>query len=122
MTEWLTTGQMIDRLKVGEVAQAYKNNELRFEIKRTSYYYQPFKNITTNDNLILNDDLITNFKWRILPKYVSFEEALKALREGKTIKYNFSKTDDNQNLYVNKNRMKEISSVWILSDLWTIEE
>lgn len=86
--EWLTTGQMIDRLKIGQVA---KNNNTSFLVKRTqSGYRYVNKNYEVDRTqglegyLILNG-IVEDYKWRILPNYVSFDESMKAFTEGKTV-------------------------------------
>ncbi|PAV30293.1 hypothetical protein CIL05_07435 [Virgibacillus profundi] len=77
MGDWLTTGQMIDKLKVGERADSVK--------KFTGY------NVTkTNRGIVFGDgeplfmnSVALDIKWKITPVYVTFEEAMKALKEGK---------------------------------------
>jgi hypothetical protein len=124
MSEWLTTGEMIDRLEEGEVAEdskqlmtaSWDGGKLKFKIIDGSEY----------DYITLND---RNLKWRILPRYVNFEEAMKALMNGKTVW-----------LWVNDNKVgyyidKESGKLWAIvgdctaqvekiyfSDKWTIEE
>jgi hypothetical protein len=130
MSEWLTTGEMIDRLKVGEIAEAYdENGEKLFRVQRTSEYHRPFKNLDNwNNELILNEPSL-KYKWRIVPRYVSFEEAMKALMNGKTVW-----------LWVNDNKAgyyidKESGKLWAIvgdctapvekiyfGDKWTIDE
>lgn len=79
MKEWLTTGQMIDRLKVGEVAVCSLDvNDLA--VKKT-HDGRIVHTESSKGHLVLSFD--TNNKWRILPKYVSFKEAMKAVEEGK---------------------------------------
>ncbi|MGM7720697.1 hypothetical protein [Metabacillus sp. Hm71] len=107
MTKWLTTGQMIDRLKVGVIAETE-------EQKSNSFISGKF----TNHATVRDDGLISfcskdgncmgyglfslteqhrNLMWRILPKYVTFEEAMKALKEGKVITWQ-KWNDENQEL------------------------
>jgi hypothetical protein len=75
-----TTGQMIDQLKVGEVAEAVG---IRIKVAKNSMGgIGPVKN--PGDNTVLNG-VVVGAKWRILPKYVSFEEAMSALKDGKTV-------------------------------------
>jgi hypothetical protein len=80
MTEWLTTGQMIDRLKVGEVAES-ENGLFQLAKSDMGGIGESEK---PGDNIVLNG-VYMNQKWHILPKYVSFEEAMKALKEGQTV-------------------------------------
>lgn len=96
MVKWLTTGQMIDELKIGEVA------EIKVKYQIPEQYGHSYKHVTKNGSEdikwcledkseISNTPLIlyghtVNWKWRILPKYVSFTDAIKAFKdEGKTI-------------------------------------
>jgi hypothetical protein len=88
MSEWLTTGEMIDKLKPGEVAES----------KPTEWCGTPvdsFRVIKTQNGAICFDDsddymplneFNMRLQWRILPRYVvSFEEAKEAFKQGKTI-------------------------------------
>jgi hypothetical protein len=92
MSEWLTTGEMIDRLKVGEEAETHPDDVYvrvkRFEngIYRMYVVGGESTGIVEGDEgpLRLNDMYI-KLRWRILPRYVSFEEAMKALMNGKTV-------------------------------------
>lgn len=78
MSEWLTTGQMIDRLKVGEIAED-KNGDKIFIEKDGSLRTLP------NHQIVTMSDYTMLSKWRILPKYVTFSEAMKAIEEGKNV-------------------------------------
>ena len=87
MSEWLTTGEMIDKLKPGEVAES----------KPTEWCGTPvgsFRVIKTQNGAICFDDsddymplneFNMRLQWRILPRYVTFDRAMKALAEGKTV-------------------------------------
>lgn len=92
--EWLTTGQMIDRLKVGDVAELKFDENVPYSKESAIEHY-----VTNQDGIrwcvdaegkdvngrFVLADCALNYKWRILPNYVSFEEAMKALKEGKTV-------------------------------------
>jgi hypothetical protein len=130
MSEWLTTGEMIDRLKVGEVAEdslqfmtaSWDGGKLKFKtIKGNEYDY-----ITINDR---------NSKWRILPKYVTFSEAMKAIEEGKNVvcyfrdeKIKIESSNGRVSSITYKNGVCEsgggasIPFAWINAGKWTIEE
>lgn len=87
--EWLTTGQMIDRLKVGEVAEAQYETDchrvgFNYKIKRTP---NGLKNITNHDSVVSFDETFFNAKWRIIPQFVSFEEAMDALKKGMIVNF-----------------------------------
>jgi hypothetical protein len=88
MSEWLTTGEMIDRLKVGEVAIPDQKEYLA--VKRTKDGFIWVDRNTYEQSKIHRDYFKINcytveLKWRILPRYVSFDEAMKALMNGKTV-------------------------------------
>lgn len=91
MTEWLTTGQMIDRLRVGEVAIGYihdyetyvkklKTGNIAHVEENGEVIKGPMRYLTLSSGF-------GKIRWKIKPSYVSFEEAMKALKTGKTIKY-----------------------------------
>jgi hypothetical protein len=91
MSEWLTTGEMIDRLKVGEVAEAVSGMVKGWKVEKLPADENFGERIVWRDvlgvdrNVIQLNENVINAKWRILPKYVSFEEAMKALMNGKTV-------------------------------------
>jgi hypothetical protein len=119
MSEWLTTGQMIDRLKVGEVAEARPWDGMPIgKIRVTKTYDGAICFENSNDCLSLNQ-LNTSLQWRILPRYVSFEEAMKAFKEGKRVALYISG-------YKETFRLNEELDSLTLRDLiegkWTIEE
>lgn len=78
MSEWLTTGQMVDKLEAGmnaisncgEMKVEHEDSRLQFYNTRTGSEYAYFH------------AGIQKSKWRILPKYVSFEEAMRAYEKG----------------------------------------
>lgn len=74
MSEWITFGQMIDKLKVGEVAENEYGNQYA---KSTMGGIGPIKD--PEENIFVNGTLVKS-KWRILPKYVSFEEAMAVVK------------------------------------------
>ena len=84
MSELLTTGEMVDRLKVGEVAECIEKGIT--EVIRDNdgiWWYDKPSGIKKSYMTLLSRNL--DYKWSILPNYVSFEEAKKALKEGKTV-------------------------------------
>lgn len=88
MSDLLTTGQMIDRLKVGEVAECVagllKGVELRkVESKVTGKFHLADESGLTYHMYLSEDSL--NCKWRIIPEFVTFDKAMAALMEGKTV-------------------------------------
>lgn len=94
MGELLTTGQMIDRLKVGQIAEIveckYNTRFHRTKVKRNNSGHLVYSEKLPHkwdDTPIQMTDLVFKCKWRILPDYVSFEEAMQAVREGKQVAY-----------------------------------
>ncbi|MGG3893160.1 hypothetical protein [Geobacillus stearothermophilus] len=125
MSEWLTTGQMIDRLKPGEIAESknrkayYDSNCQLIEESKATGEKRPFTIYSGNKSPI----------WRILPRYVSFEEAVKALMNGKTVW--LWQGDEKVGYYIDK----ESGKLWAIvgdstapvekiyfGEKWTIEE
>lgn len=91
--EWLTTGQMIDKLEVGQMAE----NQYEDNVMSKRYVYRTENGIVycSRKGVYLSEitlsscsiDEFLKSSWRLLPKYVSFEEAVTALKEGKTVYY-----------------------------------
>ncbi|SET95203.1 hypothetical protein SAMN05421676_11237 [Salinibacillus kushneri] len=131
MSEWLSTGEMIDRLKVGEVAEAEEgytvirnnNGSITYLNKEPKYGQYLAINLTTH-----------RLKWRILPNYVSFSDAMKAVEEGKNAYCEFQDETIKFESYNNKlgsickdnactaGGGAEIKLAWINAGKWTIEE
>jgi hypothetical protein len=89
-TEWLTTGQMIDRLRVGECAECINVPGIKGMNKSASYQVKKVKDghikwCDGMDTLIMAKFIVDEAKWRIIPQFVSFEEAMKALHEEKIV-------------------------------------
>jgi hypothetical protein len=130
MSEWLTTGQMIDQLKDGEIA---KSTDGEYE----AYWHNGLlefrdRHGDVQETIIKSDQ---KRKWRILPKYVSFEEAKVAYENGKIIglhndnseRVTYFKKVNNEHLYsFNKENWSFFfaSLTWreILEGKWTIED
>ena len=87
MTKLLTTGEMIDTLKVGEVAVGVDGYYQETKLRMTDHHeivYAIGKSSSANNFFELNA-FSHKAKWRILPHYVSFDEAMEALKEGKPV-------------------------------------
>lgn len=138
MTELLTTGEMIDRLKFGEVAEtlnkdlkAYwitdveRNTKiLQFGVSHENYNNEVAEYIQIEDQ---------ERQWRILPNYVSFAQAMKAVEEGKDVHCQYNgesiaiKSFNNKvnavcfNNHCVAGGGAEIKIAWIVSGKWTIE-
>jgi hypothetical protein len=130
MSEWLTTGEMIDRLKVGEVAEGVDSLGKEYCVTKTEYGMS-FCSSTGDTRGYLEFTLNKNIlgaRWRILPRYVSFEEAMKALKEGKKVRFHvregksipFTSQSYLENIY----SVHGCSLTWeyLFQDKWTIEE
>ncbi len=127
MSELLTTGQMIDALKVGEIAQAETCGKPFVTLNKNGgvSYCNSNGECKRDTELILFSQWRTA-KWRILPNYVSFEEAIKAYQEGKTITCDY-KGVHNGKLYTEKlaknipESEEDLSMYMIVNGKWTIE-
>lgn len=122
MDEFLTTGQMIDQLKPGEIAEAVKGTCNGCKVKKTEVneiiphnYSGNFMELTT---------FAMNTMWRITPEFVSFNEAIEAYQEGKEIESYLHDLDnrfaDYSNCIRNANE-QEISIDEILNGKWLIK-
>lgn len=130
MSEWMTTGEMIDRLKVGEVAEQ-KQDGWRVTRKNGLVFIDKDGDIDKNKgdkgHMILVNGYVIGSKWRILPKYVSFEEAMKALKDGLIVRahdgtggyYEF----DGKETFTQLAKEYPVIRIYELMDMkWTIAE
>jgi hypothetical protein len=125
MSEWLTTEQMIVKLVQLDPFTVFESEEGETVAKNrvgTIRYCDSHGN-TSGETVQLNFEFMRK-KWRILPRYVSFEEAMKALREGKVvtlhvrdIEHSFS-TENYFRAFVEKG----ISIADFVHGKWTIED
>lgn len=76
MSEWLSTGQMISKLKVGDIAEGSTHWEV------TKLKDGRIVELNSGDAFGLDNSFLTE-TWRIYPKYVSFSEAMKGVENGK---------------------------------------
>ena len=87
MTKLLTTGEMIDTLQVGEVAVGVDGYYQETKLRMTDHHeivYARGKSSSANNFFELNA-FSHKAKWRILPRYVSLDEAMEAFHSGATI-------------------------------------
>lgn len=77
MCEWLTTGQMIDQLKDGEIAESLDGTYTAYWDNGCLKFCD--KHGDVQGRIIKSDQ---KRKWRIIPR-VSFKEAYEAYKEGK---------------------------------------
>ncbi|KIL72363.1 hypothetical protein [Bacillus badius] len=89
MSELLTTGEMIDRLQAGEMAEGMIDDCSLCVTKGKDGAIvvceedgSPIKSGRLYLSLTATP---MNLSWRIIPNYVSFDEAMKALQEGKIV-------------------------------------
>jgi hypothetical protein len=85
-SEWLTIGQMIDLLQLDQVAEC-ENKEFYVRAnERTMSVFVGLEALESgNGKMFQLTPLFRSLKWRILPKFVSFDEALIAFSKGKKI-------------------------------------
>lgn len=88
MSELLTTGQMIDRLKVGEVAECVEGVLKGIKLKKfipkgVGQFYLAREDGSTF-SIYLSESYL-GCKWRIQSEFVTFGKAMAALMEGKTV-------------------------------------
>ncbi|GAQ18014.1 hypothetical protein OPHB3_1953 [Oceanobacillus picturae] len=138
MSELLTTGAMIDRLKVGGTAELSEKHQISKEHGKS---YKKVTKAADGDIVWISDTGVVdlgrplvlfghtvNWKWRIIPNYVSFKEATKTHKEDKKtvtyhhdeeLKYTFEyETDPEQfeQLYYDSISLHEL-----IEGKWTIE-
>jgi hypothetical protein len=120
MIEWITTGKLIDRLQPGEVAEDEMG--LRVEKKNDGLVYK-----VNGQKVILTDEFMSK-KWRILPQYVTFSEAMKAHEEGKTVNFHDDETSPPKKITQNDLKLKltgsclgDYSLIALYKGKWTIE-
>lgn len=83
----LTTAQMIDKLKVGQEAECVQTSieDWKNSVVEAKQHSWNWTLATGKSEEFYLSEKVRECKWRILAKYVSFEEAITALKEGKTI-------------------------------------
>ena len=88
MENWLTTGQAIDQLKPGEVAKSsdgnwYITKDVEGGVYFTDESGEALLEQYGDSGWCILTGRFVSMQWRILPKYVKFQDAMRALREGK---------------------------------------
>lgn len=131
----LTTGEMIDKLKVGEVAEVVNKPFEQFDSKGKTVMYDQgsIKWQDTNQSFLV-DNYTSHLKWNIRPNYVSFKKALATLNEGRKIscfyedkKYEYRMIGSKVYNEINSTsagQTKEWHQLWdqIIEGKWTIED
>ncbi|WP_106494913.1 hypothetical protein [Lentibacillus sp. Marseille-P4043] len=127
MNEWLTTGQMIDRLKVGGVAVG-DASELGIEVKVFKDKTGHIKLCDSEGLMMLSAGFVDSVQWRILPNHVSFEEAMRAYKKGKVVNFYYEGIHTaviNPEFYDKESLDELLLSDFTLKELlegkWTIE-
>ncbi|RFA36217.1 hypothetical protein CAI16_05345 [Virgibacillus dokdonensis] len=93
MTKWLTTGEMIDQLKVGEIAELEEGKRIPKKYGLSYSHVRKTKegdvkwckkdgSLPSSSPIEIYGHVIT-WKWRILPNYINFNEAMEALKQGR---------------------------------------
>ncbi|OLN21424.1 hypothetical protein BTO30_15010 [Domibacillus antri] len=80
MSEWLTTGQMIDRILEGEVARNTLGQRVKIHSSGALVWFDNDQMVDLNKRTVME-------RWQILPNYVSFEVAMEALKEGNDVTF-----------------------------------
>ena len=124
MTKLLTTGEMIDTLKVGEVVEgviggSYSGTKLRMTDHHEIVYVRGKSN--ARNNFFELSSFSHNAKWCILPNYVSLDEAMEAFHKGKTITIKDSFEDEHTFFLGSGYGLYELSLTEIHGNNWTIE-
>lgn len=116
----LTNGQMIDQMVVGQVYQ----NEIgaRVVIKNGDFRYVD-EELAIVQNLGINGyySPIKGRKWKLVPKYVSWETAYSALKRGATIKSHMDTMKDWTYRIGEDGKNPNIDLDRIMHGKWTIE-
>lgn len=88
LSKLLTTGQMIDQLKVGEIAEGVEGFFRKTQLTMTDYNEIVFVNHkdSTHNKFFKINSFTHKAKWIINPQYVTFEEAIEAMKEGKKVR------------------------------------
>lgn len=133
MSNWLTTGQMIDQLKVGEVAELEEDKCIPTKFGPSYRHLTKLEDgdikwcksdgsIPSSTPLQIHGHVIT-WKWRILPKFVSFDEAIKAYENGLLIESYLGNSEEPWAGYSKKATMEQtITFKEILEGKWLIKE
>lgn len=122
MSDLLSTGQMIDKLQVGQIAETARIKAEWVTKTENGFYWcdskgKPF----TCDKLVINQ-VVSDMKWEVLPEYVSFDKAMEALKQGKKVKFNSGNWFDKSDNLEDSIGYVYTSWVEILSDKWVIED
>lgn len=115
MSKTYSTGEIIDILKPGQRAKVVaenwssgtlicdENSQIRWEHGMECIYLR---------------EGLRNAKWQLLPQYVTFEEALKAYKEGKQVRC--ESEHGNWFVYTPSNPQYEVSFQRMINGKWSI--
>ncbi|WP_163526646.1 hypothetical protein [Halobacillus ihumii] len=129
MSEWLTTGQIIDRLKIGQIAESESGDLVEWAPQTGDLRFAPSGDkFRKNEHSRRMNKVYLNERWRIQPKYVSFGEAMIAHSKKKTVTYHHN--DELRYRFehsLDTGQFKELSSDnlclhELIEGKWTIEE
>lgn len=126
MNELLTTGEMIDKLELGEVAEDKGKVMKAYWEFDDDWNTEILKFVVDNDNGVYNFVQIEdkNRKWHILPNYVSFEEAMKALQNAKAVYFHDGDwvTRVVYGSYLEDMEMSGYTFAQLINGKWTIKD
>ena len=115
MTKLLSTGEMIDQLKVGEIAEG----NTYWEVKKLEDGL--IVELNSRKSININCSFLAE-KWRIHSNYVSFKPAMQAVMEGKTVFFH----DSDHRSIVELTRVVDYleGHTWeqLFNGKWTIED
>ncbi|MEN2765660.1 hypothetical protein [Ornithinibacillus xuwenensis] len=122
MSEWLTTGKMIDNLKVGQVAVSVSVPHGEALLSDKVILNENILVWKDNNRKFIVNDFTKDMKWVIVPNYVTFENAMQAVEEDKLVHFH---PKENDHLIVRKEGTLTWFAHYYWKDLidgkWTIE-
>jgi hypothetical protein len=81
----LTLGQVIDQLEMGEIATSNKGNTVKYDVNGTLVYINESESTATEQKVVIISGYSQADNWKIQPLFVSFDEAMDALKDGKIV-------------------------------------
>ncbi|WP_200760494.1 hypothetical protein [Effusibacillus dendaii] len=115
--------EIISVLKPGQKAKAVNRHNFVIERSCAGIKDVSFGGLDDPEYVTLSP-IFFSTKWQILPRYVSFEEALKAYKEGKTIRVEWSHDEDPNDWEMFKDfpHNSQVSFYQIIHGRWSIVE
>jgi len=138
--EWLSTGEMIEKLKVGEIAELFETHQVKYVTSFDAVYKKEDGSVCwcrkeghvkSNFSIVMDRNAV-NFKWHILPRFVSFGEAMEHFGPNTTLRSWVPEESESIPYNVHKYRKNDLGDMELrLRDeeitnfhgmKWTIEE